>query len=234
MNWTLVGSIDLPSLTGGFIGLAVTSHASDTLTTATFDSLEVNVLQPPPITSWFDQDIGAVGLSGRTYWADGTFTVQGAGSDTWGTGDSFHFLLSETSDPASISARVVLETGTNVFAKAGLMLRNGGNIATSAFVMIDLKPDGEIEVLQRAMDGGPASYIAGTATAFPAYLKLERTGSSVTASYSSDGSAWTPLATVPITWTGSPTNPRRLGLAVTSHDPTQLNTAVFDTVTVTP
>jgi hypothetical protein len=98
--------------------------------------------------------------------------------------------------------------------------------------MIDLKPNGEIEVLQRAMDGGPASAIAGTAAAFPAYLKLERAGSSVTASYSSDGSAWTPLATVPITWIGNPT--RFAGLAVTSHDPTQLNTAVFDTVTVTP
>jgi regulation of enolase protein 1 (concanavalin A-like superfamily) len=232
VNWTLVGSIDLPTLTGGFIGLAVTSHADGVLATATFDSLDVNVLQPPPLSSWFDDDIGAVGLPGRTFWTeDGTFTVMGAGADIWGTADSFHFLLSSAKNPTSMSARVVFETNTNPFAKAGIMLRNGF-LPNSAFVLIDLKPNGEIEVLQRAADGGAAAYVGGAVAGFPTYLKLARSGSDVTASYSMDGTTWTPVATVPATWTSNPGVD--IGMAVTSHDPAQLNTSFFDTVIVTP
>src|SRR5262249_41464927 len=44
---------------------------------------------PPP---WANQDVGATGLVGAASYSSGTFTVDGAGSDIWGTSDAFQFV----------------------------------------------------------------------------------------------------------------------------------------------
>src|SRR5439155_17267769 len=47
--------------------------------------------QPLP-ASWLDQDVGAVGVAGSAGFANGTFTVAGAGKGTFSTTtDGFHF-----------------------------------------------------------------------------------------------------------------------------------------------
>jgi hypothetical protein len=45
-----------------------------------------------PLSGWIDQDIGAVGVSGSATFANGTFTVQGAGYQINSTADAFHFV----------------------------------------------------------------------------------------------------------------------------------------------
>jgi hypothetical protein len=107
------------------------------------------------------------------------------------------------------------------------MLRSSFSSPSAAFVMIDIKPNGEIEVLQRPADGGEVSYLGGAIASLGTYLRLQRTGSTVVVSYSADGNMWTTVATTTV---AMPAN-AFIGMAVTSHDTTQLNTAVFDTVT---
>ena len=41
---------------------------------------------------WADADIGATGATGSTDYADGVFTVKGAGADIWGNADAFHYV----------------------------------------------------------------------------------------------------------------------------------------------
>jgi hypothetical protein len=77
--------------------------------------------------------------------------------------------------------------------------------------------------------GGSLSTPGGSGTA-PVWLKLERRGTAVTAFRSPDGTTWTMIGsetmTLPQTF--------YVGLAVSSHDSTQLATAVFDNVAVRP
>jgi len=64
----------------------------------------------------------------------------------------------------------------------------------------------------------------------PVWLKLKRQGDVATASASLDGTTWTTIGTqtVPII------EPMLIGLAVTSHNNSELNAATFDNVTWTP
>src|SRR4029079_2271535 len=59
--------------------------------------------------------------------------------------------------------------------------------------------------------------------------KLVRTGNSIVASISADGSAWSIVGTTSVSMTSNVF----VGLAVTSHDTKILNTSSFDSVTVT-
>ena len=66
------------------VGLAVTSHDPSVLNVSTFDNVSVTTALPP---GWTSQDVGETGLAGTATFANGVFTVSGAGSDIWGTAD---------------------------------------------------------------------------------------------------------------------------------------------------
>jgi regulation of enolase protein 1 (concanavalin A-like superfamily) len=97
-------------------------------------------------------------------------------------------------------------------------------------VILDVKPDGGIEFMTRPSTGAATTYIAGATQPVPAWLKLVRSGSTVTGSVSADGSTWTVVGSTTLSIASNVL----IGLVVTSHDTAQLNTSTFDTVTVTP
>ena len=82
----------------------------------------------------------------------------------------------------------------------------------------------------RVATGGQTSYVPGPFWTAPVWLKLKRQSDTVTASVSLDGTSWTTITTrtVPII------EPMLFGLAVTSHNGSELNTTTFDNVTWTP
>src|SRR5262249_6304895 len=71
------------------------------------------------------------------------------------------------------------------------------------------------------------TYLAGSSSAFPVWLKLARSGATVTGSVSSDGVNWSAVGSTQVSATGGVAS-----LVVTSHDPSLLNTATFDNVAV--
>jgi regulation of enolase protein 1 (concanavalin A-like superfamily) len=92
-------------------------------------------------------------------------------------------------------------------------------------VLIDVTPSGLVELLTRSAPGGTTQSIGGLSdSTFPIWLKLARSGSSVTASASHDGSSWILVGTT------SPSVPSDalIGVAVTSHQRATLTTATFD------
>src|SRR5919106_519124 len=82
---------------------------------------------------------------------------------------------------------------------------------------------------QRGADlaGGDAGPGLEGAFAAPHWVRLTRRGSTVTGFRSSDGVTWTAVGTATMA-----TATMYVGLEVTSHDPAQAATAVFDNVTV--
>jgi hypothetical protein len=182
---------------------------------------------PPP---WTATDVGQVGTAGSASFDGLSFSVQASGADIWGSRDAFRFVYQPLTSDATIVARVAAEHASHPLAKAGVMFRHSLDPA-SAHVILDLKPDGEIEFMSRLGDGDDTLFIAGALRLADApWLKLVKTGRNVTAYQSADGVSWITISSITMT----ADSPEFLaGLAVTSHDPRALNASVFDHVLVT-
>jgi parallel beta-helix repeat protein len=180
-------------------------------------------------SGWTDADIGAVGIAGSAGYNSGTFTVSGSGSDIWTTGDQFNFAYESVTNDTTIIARVVSETGTASYAKAALMIRET-TATNSVEASVLLTPTNGVAMEVRPTTGAATINVVGwvAGPVPPQWLKLVRSGSNFTASYSVNGSNWTQLASTNVTMAST----AKAGLAVTSHDNTSLNTATFDNVSI--
>ncbi|HUK33045.1 MAG TPA: hypothetical protein VLV86_03980 [Vicinamibacterales bacterium] len=176
---------------------------------------------------WVSQDIGAVGLAGSASYSNGVFAVQGAGADIWGTADAFQSVMQPITGDVQIVARVASIQNTDTYAKAGVMLRDALT-PSAAHVILDVRPDGSIEFMTRAADGASTSYLAGATQAARAWLKLTRAGNIVTGFVSADGTTWTQVGSTTL----SVPSAAYIGLVVTSHTVSQLNTSTFDNVAI--
>jgi len=209
-------------------GLAVTSRDQNQLTTAHFTN--VNFAAVPP-AGWNSVDVGAVGQTGNASETNGVWTVAGAGSDIWGTSDSFHFVYRGTLDTMrTLRVRIDDMQNTHAFAKAGLVVRTGLG-ADAATVILDVTPAGNVEFMARHDNGGEMQYLGGTTVTFPVWLQLSNAGGSGSAvslvpSVSQDGVNWN--HDIPGAASVEMAPSYVVGLAVTSHDPTRLNTVHAD------
>jgi len=184
---------------------------------------------PPPIDSvpapWASDDIGLTGATGAATGDGIAFTVDGAGSNIWGSSDTFHFVYCTFSGDAEIVARVTSLDDTNTFAKAGVMMRASA-APGAAHVILDVRPTGDIEFMTRSNDGGQTSWLGGSVQDTPVWLRLKRIESTVTASISGDGEAWRDVGSASLE------NATLAGLAVTSANASTLNRATFDNVAI--
>ncbi|MGE5357495.1 MAG: phospholipase D-like domain-containing protein [Bacteroidales bacterium] len=236
-TWSTVGSTSVTMASSAYMGLPVNSHNTSALNTSTFDNVSVaagsTTPPPPPPPSglpspWQNGDVGTVGQTGSASYSNGVFTVSGAGSDIWGTSDSFQFVDQPISGDAQIVARVTSETNTSTYAKAGVMLR-ASTASNAANVILDVSPSGNIEFMVRSSTGASTVWLAGATQSIPAWLKLARSGNTVTGYVSADGNTWTTVGSTTLSIASS----ALVGMAVTSHNTSLLNTSTFDNVTVT-
>src|SRR2546421_11617022 len=171
-----------------------------------------------------DADIGSPGVAGSASFNGTTWVVRGSGTDIWNTSDQFNFASTGLSGDGSVIARVVSETNTSAWAKAGVMIRNDAS-ANAAFADVVLTQANSVSFQWRSAAGASANAIYATGiVSAPIWVKLDREGSQFAASYSYDGANWVQIGdsqTVAI-------NPSaQAGLAVTSVNNAALNTASF-------
>jgi glucose/arabinose dehydrogenase len=180
---------------------------------------------------WVGADVGAVGLAGSSTYdsASGKFTVKGAGADTWGTADSFRYVYQPVTGDTQIVARVVSLQQTSPNAKAGVQFRQS-LAADAANVQVDIEGDLDwSEFHARGTAGGPtdSNSVVGPTPGY--WLKLTRVGNAFTGYASADKVTWQQVGTATVAMSASV----YVGLAVCAHNTSQLNTAVFDDVSVT-
>jgi hypothetical protein len=180
--------------------------------------------------TWTGQDIGNPPIAGSDSTAGGVWTISGSGRDIGGTADQFHFVSQPIAGDGEIDARVVTQTNSNSRARAGVMLRQSTD-ASAPFYAALVTPGAGIWVLLRASPGGAVTTLATIAGVAPVYLRVGRTGSSVIASTSTDGTTWTPVSGSAASFGVS--GAVLAGLAVTSHTATKSSSATFDSVNVT-
>src|SRR5581483_2724568 len=178
---------------------------------------------------WTDQDIGAVGIAGSASFNNGTFTVAGSGADIWNAADQFNFASRPVTNDLTITARIATESGIASFAKAGVMIRE--STATNAVeVSVLLTPTNGVAMQVRPATGALSINLTGwiSGPRPPSWVRLVRSGNTFTSFRSSDGVTWTQMASTNVTMAAT----AKAGLAVTSHDNAQLNTATFDNVSI--
>jgi outer membrane protein assembly factor BamB len=228
-TWTLVvGSSVTLGVSGGMLaGLAVTSRNAGTASTVTFDS--VTVVESVCPSGWSCADVGGAVPAGGQSLSGGTWTVQGGGSDIWGTSDQFHFIWQPLTGDGTVSAHVTSQTSTSTWAKAGVMLREDASPGASYYAL-EVTPSNGVVVQYRTPAGSSAGMIAAVAEAAPAYVQVARSGSTFTAYTSADGTTWTPVPGSSVTLGVG--GGMLAGLAVTSHNAGTAGTVTFDSVAV--
>ncbi|MDB6165819.1 MAG: hypothetical protein JWQ83_959 [Lacunisphaera sp.] len=182
---------------------------------------------PPPPGSWQTADVGAVGRVGSSSESGSTITVNGSGADIWGAADGFTFRAQQLTGDGAIVARVASAGNTNGWAKAGIMFREDLT-AGAREVMNFVTPGGHSAIQYRLTPGGTSAQLTDTWWGAPLWLMLVRTGNSFAGYHSGDGNNWQPIGTVTCAMPAT----IYVGLAVSSHDNTTLNTATFDNVNI--
>jgi len=237
-SWTQVASDTLSLPASALVGLAVSSHVSGTKAAATFDSVSVTTTSapppppPPPPQStlpagWTDRDIGSVPVAGTGGYANGTYTINGAGADIWGTADAFNFAYTTLSGNGTVIARVATEQAANAWTKAGVMIRETLTAGSAQATML-VSPGKGLAFQRRPQANGVSVNTAGSLNAAPRWVRLTRTGNVFDAYESADGANWTLV--------GSETIPMGtnvfVGLAVCAHTSSTSAKATFDNVVI--
>jgi regulation of enolase protein 1 (concanavalin A-like superfamily) len=229
-NWTSLGSTSIALPTRVYVGLAVSSINTSALNTVTFTNVAMNPgsttgTLPAP---WITQDIGSPSLTGAAGFASGTFTVIGSGADIWNASDQFRFVYQPLDGDGEIVARVTSQQNTHEWAKAGVMIRDSlsGN-ARHASALIT--PSNGFVFEWRSSTGASSDAATGFGGTVPQWVRVTRSGNTLTGYYSSDGSTWTAFGSTSIAL------PTRVyvGLAVTSIDPSARSTVTFTNAAVT-
>ncbi|MFJ4817218.1 DUF1349 domain-containing protein [Streptomyces sp. NPDC088801] len=224
-TFTQVGStVTLPSMaTTQDAGVIHTAH-STTAGSATFSNLRI-VTSPYKAYSSIP---AAVSQSGQVT------SLTGAGIDVWRSGTAYDdeysaaYRTGAAGTSSTVTVRVAGQDKTNSWAKAGLMLRN--NIASAGsstgYLVLATTPGNGIAL---SSDSDGDGYLdtntvrTGSATVAPVWLRLVRSGTSVTGSYSADGTTWTTVGTATLTGASSTLD---AGMFSTAHAGT-IGTAAF-------
>ena len=173
----------------------------------------------------------------------GSFTVTAQGADIWDQADEFHYVYKQLTGVGSIIARVESVEHTDVWAKAGVMIRetlDAGSVFSAVYITptnADGTPTQGCRFQARTATDGSASSDTSVATAeqmaitAPYWVKMERdVAGNFRGSYSVDGTAWTPMVWRPAISMGSTVY---IGLALTSHSSGVTGQAVFSGVQTT-
>jgi VCBS repeat protein/K319-like protein len=219
--WTLIREETVTGFaTPAFFGLAVSSHVDGRLAEAVFSSVTAS-----NVPTWTTTLVGTT--QGSATFDQTRFSVDGAGADIWGTADGFTALWTGFAAPdETVTARVLSVEHTNVWAKAGVMIREtldpGGR-----HVMVVVSPGKGVAMQWRVDRDGPSMSTTPRTGAAPAWVRLIRRGNTYTGQTSSDGVTWVTLGTVTSSMAASANS-----LVVTSHNAAAVATAVFDDVRV--
>jgi concanavalin A-like lectin/glucanase superfamily protein/F5/8 type C domain-containing protein len=165
---------------------------------------------------------------------DGRILVNSLGADVWGTADEFRYVYKRLSGDGSIVARVDVLTNTSLWAKAGVMIREGLDAGSSHAITV-VTPGNGVAFQNRPVMNQDSFGINETGLVTPYWVKLTRAGTSFTAERSEDGVNWVSItddaaaSTVEIEMSADV----YIGLMAGSVNASSVGAATFSNVTTT-
>lgn len=155
--------------------------------------------------------------------------------------DRFHFMHQPLSGDGTITARILSQDDTGDWAKAGIMIKQSAEPKTPYAAMLVTPGHGVRFQADFTTD------IAGDAGGTPVWLRLTRSGTTVTGYTSPDGAAWRQVGSVDLAglpanaeagmFAASPASGTRVirrGGSTSASPDYQPSTATFDSVTLAP
>ncbi len=190
-------------------------------------------LELSPVENWTVE-----GVTDLTLWVHGfpqrfaettpgVYRMGANSDDVWGTSDNFTFAYKRLNGDGTIVAKIHSVDNTSAWAKAGVMLRESLDPASS-YAFMFATPDGRRAFQNRPGTAASAvsAHSATGAVTLPHWVKLERKGNLFTAYHSSDGTNWIQQPDNENTGTDASANPQTIfmtgsvyiGLALTSNN----------------
>jgi TolB protein len=173
-------------------------------------------------------DVGDVAKAGSVEFdaASGSYTLTGGGENMWFTNDAFHFVWKKMSGDVKLTAAIRwVGASTQPHRKACLILRQSLD-PDSAYVDAVLHGNGLTSLQYRETPGGNTREIQSNVSG-PVALSIEKRGDDFYLFIAARGAALQPAGAsfrLPLQ------DPFYAGLAVCSHDNSNLETAVFSDV----
>lgn len=182
------------------------------------------------VVPWVSADIGAVAAAGSSVITD-SVTIQASGADFYGTADEGHFVYQAMSGDGETVARVTSLQNTNIWAKAGVMMRENLS-AGSANAYMHVSATQGVEFSSRVSSGAVTTNTSLAGITAPCWVRLVRSGNTFTGYYAADASGghgpWIQVGTT-ATIPGIGTSLMR-GLAATSHNDGILGFSTFHNI----
>ena len=179
---------------------------------------------------WVSTDVGIVGTPGSTIESAGTMVVRGSGAQIETTQDEFRLVHLPMTGDGEVITRVVSMDYTHEKGRSGIMFR-AGTTDNAPFAFVGVGP-GSSAIFQARASAGATTGTIGEAARIPMprWLRLVRTGSTITASHAADNAgirgAWISLGSTTLVLPSTV----NAGLAVNSHVHATLATTLFDNI----
>ena len=177
------------------------------------------------INMWRDKDIGSVEIGGSVTGDNGNFAIVASGAGIGNTADEFHYTYLSAFGDCEIAARFIAMGNLSDRATAGLMIRETLD-PPSANAFLGLSPAGKAVFQRREEENAASIRNTDEGLSIPQWIRLVRSGDTLTGFRSADGVAWTETGTATIAMSAHV----YLGLAVSSGVDGIANTAAFDSV----
>jgi regulation of enolase protein 1 (concanavalin A-like superfamily) len=157
------------------------------------------------------------------------YTMSASGTDIWGTADQFRFAYKQLNGDGSITMRVDSIGNTNVWAKAGPMIRETLD-AGAKNACFPVTPGSGVSFQWRDTASAASANSQTTGIVAPYWVRITRTGNVFKAESSPDGKTWTQQGTNTTVTMGATVY---IGMAVTSHDAALTTMAEISNVSTT-
>lgn len=190
-------------------------------------------LTAPPATDvlkgWTAIDINNPLPGGQRVISENAIELYAAGSDLYGTEDQFRFVYKKLSGNFTLSVTMDYLSFTDVYAKAGLMIREDLD-KDAVFATANIFPDGSVEIGARPVKGQSVWTKIVMGSQLPdVRLKLVRKGNVIERYFACGKSAWDKLDSVEF----EDLQPDvYAGLFATSHDNQTLTTGKFENIQI--
>jgi regulation of enolase protein 1 (concanavalin A-like superfamily) len=219
---SITGNLQMPPL-----AREVNDRAAITAIAAWINSLPRNGASLP--TNWSHQDIGSVGFKGDASFLNGHFNLIASGADIWDNSDAFHFASTPLDGDGQIIARLTSMQFTDPWAKAGVMFREDFSPG-SKHAFMAVTAGGGSAFQWRTAENNSSGNTDGPACQIPYWVKLVRSGDTFTGYVSADGENWRRMDSVTIPMDKT----IHVGLVLSAHNNSELNSSLFDNVSLTP
>ena len=196
--------------------------------TSTPDSNAANITVLGLPAGWSIMDVGSGFLAGSASETNGVYTVQGAGN-VGSTADSFRFISQASGTNCELKLRMpTYQTTTN--SRSGIMIRES-SAAGAKMAVMSVNPNGSYSWQRRMALNNATATVTGTTAAAPnVWLRLKRTGDTITGYSSTDGVSWTTVSSANFGMVSQVS----FGVFVVTGSNGTLNTSTFDNVTALP